>query len=204
MASVMYQSIVRHRPLNGQSSDSHAMKDVSDSSGDTDTAELRSPSSRGRSGPWSPVLGGSVWLLIFTFYAIMLLFIHTSSFAYPDPVMVVNSQPGQFVEERARKHLDDLTLFGSRPVGSIANEELTVKYLLDEIDTIHKEMATSVHRLEIDVQRVSGTFSLDFLGQFTSYYENMNNVLVRLSPKHGSDHSLLVNCHYDTAMNTTG
>jgi len=60
------------------------------------------------------------------------------------------------------------------------------------------------HSLDIDVQRVSGTFAIDFLGQFTSCYDNVNNVIVKLCPKHGSNDSLLVNCHYDSFINATG
>ena len=199
----MQSATVRHRPINTQSSDPGTGKE-DQSRVDRSDLKGRPRLKLNLGSAVSPVLSGSVWLLIFSFYALLLLYIHVTSFRYPEPVTVAVSKPGQFVEERARKHLDDLTVFGSRTVGSIANEKLAVEYLLEEIETIRRDMNSAVHNLEVDVQRVSGTFSLDFLGQFTSYYDNVNNIVVRLSPKHGSEHSLLINCHYDTSMNTTG
>jgi len=151
-------------------------------------------------------IDSSVWLLIFSFFAVILLFVSVLFSTLPPPVTVDSAKAGQFVEERARKTLNDLTAFGSRAVGSKANEELTVDYLQNEITHIRRQMNVEQHTLDIDVQRVSGTFSFDFLTsiEFTSCYDNVNNVIVKLCPKHGSSDSLLVNCHYDTAINTTG
>ncbi len=39
----------------------------------------------------------------------------------------------------------------------------------------------STVRLEFDVQRVSGVFTLPFLDTFTSVYDNITNVIARLS-----------------------
>jgi len=151
-----------------------------------------------------PSVDVSVWLLVFSLFAVILLYVHSVSNTFPPAVTVDSTSAGQFVEERARKTLNDLTAFGARPVGSKANEEHAVNYLVNEITQIRKQMNVDQQSLEIDVQSVSGTFSIDFLGQFTSYYDNVNNVIAKLCPKHGSNDSLLVNCHYDTAINTTG
>jgi len=151
-----------------------------------------------------PTIDGSVWLLILSYFAVILLFVHATFNTFPPAVTVDTASAGQFVEERARKTLNDLTAFGARPVGSKANEELTVDYLLNEITQIRSQMNADQHSLDVDVQRVSGTFSIDFLDQFTSVYDNVKNVIVKLCPKHGSSDSLLVNCHYDTQINTTG
>ena len=151
-----------------------------------------------------PTVDGSVWLLIFLFFAVIVLYIHTAFNIFPPAVTIDSAITGQFVEERARKTLNDLTAFGSRPVGSKANEELSVDYLVNEITQIRSQMNAEQHSLDIDVQRVSGTFAIDFLGQFTSCYDNVNNVIVKLCPKRGSNDSLLVNCHYDSFINATG
>jgi len=151
-----------------------------------------------------PTVHGSVWLLIFAFFAVILLYIHTVFSTFPPAVTVDNASADQFVEERARKTLNDLTAFGARPVGSKANEELCVDYLLNEITQIRRQMNVDQHSLDVDVQKVSGSFSIDFLGQFTSCYDNVKNVVVKLCPRRGSNDSLLVNCHYDTQINTTG
>jgi len=154
--------------------------------------------------PLSASIDGSVWLLTFAYFATIVLFVHTVFKTLPAAVTVDNANAGQFVEERARNTLNDLTAFGARPVGSKANEELTVDYLLNEIIKIQRHMHVEQHSMDVDVQRVSGTFSLDFLGQFTNCYDNVNNIIVKLCPKRGSNDSLLVNCHYDTAVNSTG
>jgi len=154
--------------------------------------------------PTSSVINESVWLLIFSLFAAILLYVHALFSALPPAVSVDSATPGQFVEERARQTLNDLTAFGARPVGSRANEQLTVDYLLNEIAKVRSVMNAEEHSLDVDVQRVSGTFALDFLGQFTSCYDNINNIIVKLCPKHGSNDSLLVNCHYDSVINSTG
>lgn len=201
---------VRHRPLPNVGDDSsHSPRaEVPDS---TTVIGNRSKDGRGFPGrrhtghtATVPPISESLWLFIFTFYAMLYLYIHATNSHFPAAVAVSNSIPGQFVEERARKTLNDITAFGSRPVGSRANEELTVDYLLNEIEEIRRNMDANAHRLDVDVQRVSGTFDLVFLGSFTSYYDNVNNIVVKLGPKAGSGDSLLVNCHYDTTFNTTG
>jgi len=149
-------------------------------------------------------IDASVWLLIFSLFAAVILYVHVVFKTLPPAVTVDNASAGQFVEERARKTLNDLTAFGARPVGSKANEELSVDYLVNEITKIQRQMNVVQHSLDVDMQRVSGTFALDFLGQFTSCYDNVNNVIVKLCPKRGSNDSLLVNCHYDTVINSTG
>jgi len=154
--------------------------------------------------PSVPSVDESAWLLIFSFFAVILLYVHAAFHAVSPAVTVDNATAGQFVEERARKTLNDMTAFGARPVGSKANEELTVDYLVDAITQIRGQMDKERHSLDVDVQRVSGTFAIDFLGQFTSCYDNVNNVVAKLCPKHIADDSLLVNCHYDTAVNVTG
>ena len=154
--------------------------------------------------PRPSVIDESAWLLIFSFFAVILLYVHAAFHAVSPAVTVDSATAGQFVEERARKTLNDMTAFGARPVGSKANEELTVDYLVDAITQIRGQMDKDHHSLEVDVQRVSGTFPLKHVGHFTNCYDNVNNVVVKLCPKHDADDSLLVNCHYDSAINATG
>jgi len=193
----MASNSIRRRPAFGTHMHFDGANGKDDAAGDT-AAETRRP----RTSP--PTIDASVWLLIISFFAAILLYVHAVFNTFPPAVTVDNASAGQFVEERARKTLEDLTAFGARPVGSRANEELTVDYLLNEIIQIRSRMNVDQHSLDVDVQRVSGTFSIDFLGQFTSVYDNVNNVIVKLCPKRGSNDSLLVNCHYDTQINTTG
>lgn len=105
---------------------------------------------------------------------------------------------------QSRQHLEQITSAGPRPVGSQENEVLTVGYLLKQIEDIQVETAAGPHQLTIDIQRPTGTFSIDFLGGFTSFYDHITNIAVRLEPKGGAQHLMLANCHFDTVANSPG
>ncbi|KFV72631.1 Endoplasmic reticulum metallopeptidase 1, partial [Struthio camelus australis] len=102
-----------------------------------------------------------------------------------------------------RGYLDDITAIGPRTVGSPENEIHTVNYLLEQIKAIKVE-STDAHKIFIDIQRPTGSFSIDFLGGFTSYYANITNVVVKLEPRSGAEHAVLSNCHFDSVPNTPG
>uniref|UniRef100_I3K9A1 Endoplasmic reticulum metallopeptidase 1 n=1 Tax=Oreochromis niloticus TaxID=8128 RepID=I3K9A1_ORENI len=118
--------------------------------------------------------------------------------------LVIGKPTGEFNAVRARQHLEQITSAGPRPVGSQENEVLTVGYLLKQIEDIQVETAAGPHQLTIDIQRPTGTFSIDFLGGFTSFYDHITNIAVRLEPKGGAQHLMLANCHFDTVANSPG
>nr|XP_025036521.1 endoplasmic reticulum metallopeptidase 1 [Pelodiscus sinensis] len=101
------------------------------------------------------------------------------------------------------KYLENITAVGPRTVGSPENEILTVNYLLEQIKAIEIESSVA-HKISIDIQRPTGSFSIDFLGGFTSYYANITNVVVKLEPRSGAKHAVLSNCHFDSVPNTPG
>ncbi|XP_042308503.1 endoplasmic reticulum metallopeptidase 1 isoform X1 [Sceloporus undulatus] len=109
----------------------------------------------------------------------------------------------EFNAPRARAYLENITAIGPRAVGSPENEIFTVNYLLEQVKVIEQE-SSHVHRISVDVQRPTGTFSIDFLGGFTSYYDNITNVVVKLEPRSGAEHAVLANCHFDSVPNTLG
>uniref|UniRef100_A0A8C3Y739 Endoplasmic reticulum metallopeptidase 1 n=1 Tax=Catharus ustulatus TaxID=91951 RepID=A0A8C3Y739_CATUS len=111
--------------------------------------------------------------------------------------------PRDFSAHRARGYLDNITAIGPRTVGSPENEVLAVNYLLEQIRGIERE-STDAHKISVDVQRPTGSFSIDFLGGFTSYYANITNVVVKLEPRSGAEHAVLSNCHFDSVPNTPG
>ncbi|XP_071436569.1 endoplasmic reticulum metallopeptidase 1 isoform X2 [Pithys albifrons albifrons] len=111
--------------------------------------------------------------------------------------------PPDFRAARAREYLDNITAIGPRTVGSPENEVLAVNYLLEQIRGIARE-STDAHRISVDIQRPTGSFSIDFLGGFTSYYANITNVIVKLEPRNGAEHAVLSNCHFDSVPNTPG
>ena len=149
------------------------------------------------------LLSQSTWFIILVFFGILFYFIHVKSSVFPVPKTIDGARPGEFVEERARRYLNDITALGPREVGSEANEVKTVEYLMKELEGIQKRV-NPVHEMQMDVQLVSGTFTLKFLGEFSSVYENVKNVIVKLGPSQGAKDSLLVNCHYDTVLDSPG
>ncbi|XP_068408105.1 endoplasmic reticulum metallopeptidase 1 isoform X3 [Eschrichtius robustus] len=110
---------------------------------------------------------------------------------------------GEFDARRARDYLEHITSIGPRTTGSPENEILTVRYLLEQIKLIEVQ-SNNLHRISVDVQRPTGSFSIDFLGGFTSYYDNITNVVVKLEPRDGAQHALLANCHFDSVANSPG
>ncbi|CDQ98020.1 unnamed protein product, partial [Oncorhynchus mykiss] len=118
--------------------------------------------------------------------------------------LVIGKSTGEFNAIRARKHLERITSVGPRPTGSPENEILTVNFLLEQIEHIKADSASGPHSVTVDVQRPTGSFSIDFLGGFTSYYDRVSNIAVRLEPKAGAQHLMLANCHFDSSWyNTT-
>ena len=103
----------------------------------------------------------------------------------------------------SRDYLEHITSIGPRITGGPENEILTVHYLLEQIKLIEAQ-SNSLHKISVDVQRPTGSFSIDFLGGFTSYYDNITNVVVKLEPRAGAQHAVLANCHFDSVANSPG
>ncbi|KAM4706963.1 endoplasmic reticulum metallopeptidase 1 [Discoglossus pictus] len=118
-------------------------------------------------------------------------------------ILTPGSSNTGFNGTNARDYLEHIAAIDSRTVGSPANEILTVNYLLEKIKGI-EEKRNRAHSITVDVQRPTGSFSIDFLGGFTSYYDNITNIAVKLEPEHGAEHAVLANCHFDSVANTPG
>ncbi|XP_048877075.1 endoplasmic reticulum metallopeptidase 1 [Brienomyrus brachyistius] len=142
---------------------------------------------------------GILVVLIATFIALVWGLVHLSV-----QQLVIGKSTGGFSATKARGHLDHITSLGPRPVGSLENEVQTVNYLLGQIERIRAETAPGHHLITVDVQRPTGSFSIDFLGGFTSYYDKITNIAVKLEPKSGAKHFMLANCHFDTVANSPG
>ena len=142
-------------------------------------------------------------LLFVAFHGALFLLVHGRLSVYPAP-RGLDTPSNYFSEARARAYLRGIVSVGNRLVGSYANEKLTVDYLLKELELI-KGRLNPVHSLELDSKRVSGSFTLGFLSEFTSVYEGVNNIVAKLSPKiKQNQEALLVNCHYDSAIGSPG
>lgn len=115
------------------------------------------------------------------------------------PTPVTSGRPNQFHASKARSHLEDMTALGIRLVGGVANELHAKNLIVSKLEEM-KSKASSAVELEISVQHPSGSFFVDFLGGITNIYQNVTNIVVRLSKK-GSNpkDAFMVNAHYDSA-----
>lgn len=111
--------------------------------------------------------------------------------------------PDRFIGERAYNHLKKLTSFGPRIAGSYENDVLAVKFLKEEIQKIINN-AEEHNIIQLDVQKVSGSFQLEFLDNMNLVYRDQQNVVVKVGSKINSSHSLLINCHFDTVADSPG
>lgn len=143
----------------------------------------------------------AVAVLVYTVISII-CYVETHAVPSPKPH---DTHYGEFSEDRARVHLDAITSFGPRPTGSVANEILTVNYILQQITKIKSTAKKSIV-IDVDVQRPTGTFVLDFLDGFSSHYFNITNIVVRVSPSanYPPEHTVLINAHFDSVPSSLG
>ncbi|CAG9127663.1 unnamed protein product [Plutella xylostella] len=122
----------------------------------------------------------------------------------PTPLTRADAPPTRFCAEIAKEHLHNLTAIGPRVAGSYENEVLAVTTLVATLRRLRAGAAPH-HRLDIDVQRASGNFSIDFLDGMNNVYRSVQSVVARVSaagappaPAPAPRDALLLNCHYDT------
>ena len=99
-----------------------------------------------------------------------------------------------------------MTNYGPRVVGSYECDVQAVGYLETELNKLSKLNSKNGDkvRMEVDTQRVSGTFYLDRFNVYQKY-ENVSNVVFRLSKTDSSKTAerrpaVLINCHFDSVV----
>lgn len=146
---------------------------------------------------WAPVFI-AFWFLLF--YLVVIPSFHH----LPDLVMIADepNQPGRFIGERSENTLLRLTKIGPKVVGSPANEQSTVAFLLAEIAKIRDGARLDLFEIEEDVQIASGNY---VLWSMVNCYQSIQNVVVKVAPRnYTSASALLINSHYDTAPGSSG
>ncbi|XP_041356621.1 endoplasmic reticulum metallopeptidase 1-like [Gigantopelta aegis] len=154
--------------------------------------------------PATQLDGCLVFLIVAVFYCSIVGLINIRVHSYPAPKTVVDSLKTDFVEERAREHLDRITSVGARVVGSAAISQAE-RYIVSVLKLI-SQGSSPANVVDMDIQRVGGSLALDFIGmgEFTNVYENITNVIAKLSPREPASHSVLINCHFDTVTDSPG
>ncbi|XP_041984494.1 endoplasmic reticulum metallopeptidase 1-like isoform X2 [Aricia agestis] len=117
-----------------------------------------------------------------------------------------SAPPDRFIAEIAHEHLVNLTSMGPRVAGSYENEVAAVRVLVEALRGV--AAAASPHnRLDIDVMRADGAFSLTFIDGMTNMYRGVQGVVARARGAGGAAGgrpALLLNCHYDTVPDSPG
>lgn len=141
---------------------------------------------------------------VFVFYLAMFSFVRARSEMFPTPKsQTTGSQKDVFYETNARVHLKQFSLHGPRVVGSQANEVYAYQYIVRELEKIQKKSLSS-KQIILDEQNVTGSFDIQFLSDFVSVYRNIKNVAAMLKSETGSEHSLLMSCHFDSSIDSPG
>lgn len=146
---------------------------------------------------WAPVFV-AFWFLLFYLAVI-------PSFHYfPDTITLAEEadHPGRFIGERAENTLLRLSKIGPKVVGSPANEQVAVHFLLSEISKIKEEARLDLFDIEEDVQVATGNY---VLWKMVNYYQCIQNVVVKVKRKDStSTSSLLINSHFDSVPGSSG
>ena len=141
---------------------------------------------------WSFIL---LYLLVLSIMAACALHFY---WELPEPV--IHGHPNQFHAPRARSHMEGLVDLGIRHVGSQANEIHAKDLIVKRVNEIITSASADV-QIEISVQTPTGGYYVDFLGGITHIYQNITNVVVRLSRRGIRPlHAFMVNAHYDSAL----
>lgn len=148
--------------------------------------------------------GKILFTLIALFYFSIFVFVQYRINTFPEPkTQLPDSPKDAFYETNARIHLKHFVLHGPRVVGSKANEVYAYNYILGELKKIKGSCLPSKQFL-IDEQNVTGTFDIAFLSDFVSVYRNIKNIAVKFPSETGSEHSLLMSCHFDSSIDSPG
>ncbi|XP_063977133.1 endoplasmic reticulum metallopeptidase 1-like [Diachasmimorpha longicaudata] len=144
-------------------------------------------------------------LFVITFFLSVSVLIIVVEKHLPEPKLMNNEglHAGRFIAERAMNHIVNLTSLGPRVAGSYENEVLAVNYLTAVINDITAQISDN-HKITVDITKHSGAFPLKFLDGMTNVYRNVQNVIVKLGPRRWAEHSLLLNCHFDSFVESPG
>ncbi|XP_053679531.1 endoplasmic reticulum metallopeptidase 1-like [Anopheles nili] len=111
--------------------------------------------------------------------------------------------PYAFNGARAWSILQRLDALGPKPTGSQANEVHAVQLLEHELSVINASRHPAQQVL-FDKQIVSGQYGINFFGSsMTSVYRRVQNLIVKLVGEE-NNHSLLLNCHFDSVAGSPG
>ncbi|KAL9918602.1 endoplasmic reticulum metallopeptidase 1 isoform 1-T4 [Glossina fuscipes fuscipes] len=146
---------------------------------------------------WAPVFV-AFWFLLF-----YIVVIHSFN-NFPENIMIAEemNNTDRFIGERAENLLMRLSKIGPKVVGSPANEQSAVQFLLNELSKIREDARHDIYIIQEDVQIASGNY---VLWEMVNIYQSIQNVVVKVTPRNSeSTSSILLNSHYDTVPGSSG
>jgi hypothetical protein len=85
--------------------------------------------------------------------------------------------------DAARLHVERLAGIGVKIASNTQTEQAAPSYILTVLDEVRENAHADV-RVEVAVQRPSGSFNTDFLGGINAVYHNITNILCRISSRY--------------------
>lgn len=141
------------------------------------------------------------WGLVFpvTWFALFYVTVFPSVYHFPDILtkQVEKQHPNEFIGERAKETLLELSSIGVKVLGS-QEHQIAIEYLFRKVDYIRNISRLDLYDIEIDKQLVSGKFNF---GRNFKHYQDIMNIVVKVRPKNvKSDVALLLNSHFDSEI----
>lgn len=147
-------------------------------------------------------------LFVAFWYVVFYVSVIPSFYNYPTIVTIGDEQTNfekyedVFVGERSERDLFELSRIGTKLVGTAANEQSAVQFLISRIEKIIAESRQDLYDIEYDIQEATGSY---VVFDMVNYYQSIQNVVVKFSTKDSnSTNCLLINSHYDTVSESTG
>lgn len=162
------------------------------------TEELKNVKRNRQSGEIPTIVG----IIFIMFVSALCGVVYLIDDILPTPLYIEDEihNPERFIAERAQNSLKKLVKIGERITGTDANDVQAVIILRLEIAKII-ENAHKNQKIEFDQQVVSGK---EESSNNLRIFENVQNLVVKVHGQKYSEHSVLVNVHFDTAPTSPG
>lgn len=142
------------------------------------------------------------WYIVFYVSVIPSFHNYPASVTIEDEQTDFEKYEDVFVGERSERDLFEFARIGTKLVGTPANEQAAVQFLVTKIEKIIAESRQDLYNIEYDIQEATGSY---VVFDMVNSYQSIQNVIVKFSTKDSNSTSyLLINSHYDTVPESTG
>lgn len=131
------------------------------------------------------------------------------SHTFPEDGYSTDEAKGFFLQQRSRALLSRYEKLGAKVVGSSANEQAAVQFLLNEVKQIKMLAHQNLYEIQEEVSYGSDSFVSEE-DSILNYYQGIQYLVIRVRPQRTQENgnltesTLLINCHYDTVSGSSG